>query len=354
MEKEVQKITHQLQEQASALVQVHEQQLENLKVDVNKSQEENKSLKQERDNIKTEIEKLRMHNNKTITSLEEQFLEEKEFLVSQHKKELNKNFEELTGKIKHQKLSLEKENQIQLNEKSKEIQDSLDKIQNIRNELARRNDKTEEMKQKFETERLQFQNESKNLNSEIVKLKGEMVAQNTQSDQLKKEFEAKKNIFSDEIKKLNLQATEYQTSIRTLEEKLSASKDENNCSKDRISELSDDLEAAKQQLEPFLTQEKIKQKQIDDQNALALAVEERNQEKVSSILNNSEIDINLRMTFEAKKIEGPVLVLAIQNRDFEMSKMLIQDFGANVNQEIAVENKPTCFVIFGMCVCFER
>jgi len=44
----------------------------------------------------------------------------------------------------------------------------------------------------------------------------------------------------------------------------------------------------------------------------------------------------LRMTFEAKKIEGPILTLAIQNRDSEMIKMLIQDLGAvkRLNQKI--------------------
>jgi hypothetical protein len=118
--------------------------------------------------------------------------------------------------------------------------------------------------------------------------------------------------------------------------------------------LRDDLEPSKQQLPLFLTEEKINQKTIDDQNALALAVEERNLSKVSDILKNSEADINLRMTFEAKKIEGPILTLAIQNRDSEMIKMLIQDFGADVNQEITVERKPTSLVIFGMRVCFEK
>ena len=345
---EIHKITNQLQEQASALVQVYENQMETLKDDVNKSQEENKVLKQERDNFQSEIEQLRYDHSKTV--LEEKFSKEKKFLISQHKEELNKIFVELTVDFNHQKLRLEEENHIQLNENSK----SLEKITHLRAELARKKDQTEEMKQKFETERLQSQNGSEKFKNEIEKLKVDITARNNQTEKLKQEFENEKNIFSDEIKKLSLGGIEYQTAIRTLEEKLSASKDENNSSNERISKLSDDLQAAKQQLEPFLTQEKINQKMIDDQNALALAVEERNQEKVSSILKNSEMNINSEMKFEAKKMEGSILVLAIQNEDLEMIKMLVQDFGADVNQKIAWSHNQSNIIILAMAICYER
>jgi DNA repair exonuclease SbcCD ATPase subunit len=354
LEEFVQKITTQLQEQASALAQNHEKQMETLKVDVSKSQEEIKSLKLERDTIQSEIEKIRDDHNKTITFLEEQFLRERESFVRKHEKDLSETIEALTLVFKDQKLSLDKEIQIQINEKSKKIQDSLEETSNLKDELARRSDKTEEMKHTFETERLQFQNDSEKLKDEIEKLKVEIVAQNNQTEQLKQEFENERNIFSDEIKKFSLGATENQISIRTLEEKLSSSKDENNSSNERISKLTDDLEAANQQLEPFLTQEKINQKIVDDQNALALAVEEGNQEKVSFILKNSGIGINSEIKFEAKKIEGPILTLAIQNEDFEMIKMLVQDFGADVNQKITWSQNQSNILILAMAKGYER
>jgi hypothetical protein len=354
LKEKVQMMTNQFQENTTKLVQDNEKQIETLKVNANKCQEENKSLKQERDYFQFEFESLRDPHNKIITSLKEQFLKEKEYLERKHGKDLTDNFEALTLEFQDQKLNLEQENQNQMNEKSKQIKDRKEEISNLRSELARRSDKIDEMKHQFETERLQFQNDSEKFKNEIEKLKVEITAQNNQTEQLKQEFEAKKNTFSIEIKELISGATEYQTSIRTLEEKLSASKDENNSSNERISKLSDDLQAAKQQLEPFLTQEKIHQKMINDQNALALAVEEGNQEKVSAILKNSEMNINSEMKFEAKKIEGSILVLAILNEDLEMIKMLVQDFGADVNQKIAWSQNQSNIFILAMAKCYKR
>ena len=232
-----------------------------------------------------------------------------------------------------------------------------EETKNLRTALAEI-DTTYEIKQKFETERLQFQNASDQFKFEFEKLNFEMInlrkVQKEQTDQLKQEFETKKKVLSDEIKKLNLGATEYQTSIRTLEEKLSASKNENNCSNNRISELSDDLEAAKQQLEMVLTPEKMKMKISNDQNALALAVEEGNLEKVSSILKNKEVDINSEMKFETSKLEGPILTLAIKKGDIEMIKLLVQDFGADVNQKITWSQNQSNILTLAMAACFER
>jgi hypothetical protein len=52
-------------------------------------------------------------------------------------------------------------------------------------------------------------------------------------------------------------------------------------------------------------------------------------------------------------INGPVLLLAIKNGDEAMLKMLVNEFGANVNQETTVEGKTSNLLIFAMTCGFK-
>jgi hypothetical protein len=341
--------------------------IEQLQRELKTSQE---TQRKQREQNLTEKKMLKTNHDEGLRSLKNQFENEKKKLLQNYEHQINEETEKHQQALK-EKLKLANDNKNKQHEKilkekvqmmtiefqentTKLVQDHEKQIETLNVNANKSQEANKSLKHTLETERLQFQDESKHFKSENQNLKVKIVAQNNQTEKLKQEFENERNIFSDEIKNLSLGATEYQTEIRTLEEKLSASKDENNSSKDRISKLSDDLEAANQQLEPFLTQEKINQKMIDDQNALALAVEDRNQEKVSAILKNSELNINSEMKFVAKRMDGSVLVLAIQNGDIKMIKMLVQDFGANVNQKITWNQNPSNLLILAMVMCFER
>jgi hypothetical protein len=172
--------------------------------------------------------------------------------------------------------------------------------------------------------------------------------------ELKKEKDSLQHKHEEDMMKLKSETKEHQIAITVLEERLSASQQKNNYTLDQISKLTEDLKAERQQLEPFLAQERINQQTIEDQMSLVSALEERNLEKVNSILKNKEIDTNLIFKFEAKKIEGPILALAIQNGDIKMIKMLVEDFGADVNQKFTWSQNSSNLLIFAMAVCFER
>ena len=207
------------------------------------------------------------------------------------------------------------------------------------------------MEQTIVTERQKFQGFSEKLNAEIEHLKKEKEttekAQKSKIEELKQECKAEREKHFEDVNKLQLESTD-------LESKLSTCQGENEHFQKQISKLVEELREEKQLLEQFIVEEKINQKRKEDQNSLVLAVEERNLEKVSSILKNSEWDINLTMKFEEREIEGSVLASAIQTGDFEMVKMLVQDFGADVNQEITWKKKQSNPLIFAMAACFER
>jgi hypothetical protein len=76
-------------------------------------------------------------------------------------------------------------------------------------------------------------------------------------------------------------------------------------------------------------------------------------EKVKSILNNSGIDVNQELLFENGK-KGPLLVWAIQNGNFELSKILIHDYKADVNCNVDLDGKMTSTLIAAMTICLER
>ena len=84
------------------------------------------------------------------------------------------------------------------------------------------------------------------------------------------------------------------------------------------------------------------------------AVSARNLEKVKSLLNTSEIDVNQELLFDNGK-KGPLLLWAIQNENFEMSKMLIHDYNADVNCcNVDLDGKMTSILIATMTFCLKR
>ena len=78
-----------------------------------------------------------------------------------------------------------------------------------------------------------------------------------------------------------------------------------------------------------------------------------NLEKVKSILSNPGIDVNQELLFENGK-KGPLLVWAIQNGNFELSKILIHDYKADVNCNVDLDGKMTSTLIAAMAFCLER
>ncbi len=264
-----------------------------------------------------------------------------------------------------QKHQLEEAHMLQITAATTKLQASLTKNYCLERFLSRKTEENKAMKQEFEAEVLQLHNDSKQLKSMIEQLQSELKtsnedkdtlrqAQSIQTQELRQEFETVQNLFGDEIRKLKSEANEHQNAVITLEEKLETIQQKNNCSMDQISKLTEELKAERQQLEPFLAQERINQQTIEDEMSLVSAVEERNLEKVCSILKNTEMDINSTIRFEAKKIEGPILTLAIQNGDIKMIKLLVQDFGTNVNQTITWNQNRSNFLILAMATCFER
>ncbi len=83
------------------------------------------------------------------------------------------------------------------------------------------------------------------------------------------------------------------------------------------------------------------------------AVSVGNLEKVKSILSNPGIDVNQEMKFDNGK-KGPLLLWAIQNENFEMSKMLIHDYKADVDGNVDLNGKMTSILIATITFCLER
>jgi hypothetical protein len=83
------------------------------------------------------------------------------------------------------------------------------------------------------------------------------------------------------------------------------------------------------------------------------AVSVGNLEKVKSILNNPGIDANQELKFENGQ-KGTLLLWAVQNGKFEMSKMLIHNYNADVNCNVDLDGNMTSILISAMTFCVER
>ncbi len=78
-----------------------------------------------------------------------------------------------------------------------------------------------------------------------------------------------------------------------------------------------------------------------------------NLEKVKSILNNPGIDVNQEMQIENGE-KGPLLLWAIQNGNYEMPKILIHDYKADVNGNVDLDGRMTSILIATMTFCLQR
>ena len=83
------------------------------------------------------------------------------------------------------------------------------------------------------------------------------------------------------------------------------------------------------------------------------AVSAGNMEEVKSILNNPEIDANQELKFENGQ-KGSLLLWAVQNGKFEMSKMLIHNYNADVNGNADLDGRMTSILIATMTFCLQR
>ena len=91
----------------------------------------------------------------------------------------------------------------------------------------------------------------------------------------------------------------------------------------------------------------------DQEKELINAMSIGNLEKVKSILNNPETDVNSEIKFKDEK-KGAFLLWAVQNGNFEMTKMLIHDCKADVNCNVDLDGKMTSILIAAMAFCLER
>ena len=76
-------------------------------------------------------------------------------------------------------------------------------------------------------------------------------------------------------------------------------------------------------------------------------------EKVKSILSNPGIDVNQELLYENGQ-KGYLLLWAVQNGKFEMSKMLIHNYKADVNCNVDLDGKMTSILIAAMAFCLKR
>ncbi len=83
------------------------------------------------------------------------------------------------------------------------------------------------------------------------------------------------------------------------------------------------------------------------------AVSDGKLEKVKSILTSSAIDVNQEMKLGNGQ-RGSLLHWAIQNGNYEMTKMMIHDYNADVNGNVDLDGKMTSILIAAMAFCLER
>ena len=86
---------------------------------------------------------------------------------------------------------------------------------------------------------------------------------------------------------------------------------------------------------------------------LIKAVSDGNLEKVKSILSNPGIDVNQEMKFENGQ-KGSLLLYAIQTGNYEMTKMMIHDYNADVNGNADLDGRMTSILIATMTFCLQR
>jgi len=82
---------------------------------------------------------------------------------------------------------------------------------------------------------------------------------------------------------------------------------------------------------------------------LLVAISQRNFVLVTNIIKSNSINVNEVIDHLLdKNIDGPLLLLAIRNLDRTLIDFLVGEFGADVNQEIKIEEKPSTLLIYAM------
>ena len=87
---------------------------------------------------------------------------------------------------------------------------------------------------------------------------------------------------------------------------------------------------------------------------LAQAVRERNHSAVRDILKTTAVDVdqNLQNIIDGD-IDGPVLLLAVHNGDKQMIKILVEEFGSDLNKQISVQREAYYPLIYAMTCCLK-
>ena len=97
--------------------------------------------------------------------------------------------------------------------------------------------------------------------------------------------------------------------------------------------------------------DKTKQEQL---LFLAQAVRERNHSAVRDILKTTAVDVDQTLpNILDGDIDGPVLLLAVHNGDKQMIKILVEEFGSDVNKEISVQREASYPLIYAMTCCLK-
>jgi hypothetical protein len=86
---------------------------------------------------------------------------------------------------------------------------------------------------------------------------------------------------------------------------------------------------------------------------LIKAVSDGNLEKVKSILSNPGIDVNQEMKFENGQ-KSSLLFWAIQTGNYEITKMMIHDYNADVNGNVDLDGRMASILIATVTFCLQR
>ena len=79
------------------------------------------------------------------------------------------------------------------------------------------------------------------------------------------------------------------------------------------------------------------------------AILQRNFALVSNIIKSNSVNVNkIHERLLKNTVDGPLLLLAIQNLDQTMIDFLVGEFGADVNREIKILGKPSTLLIYAM------
>jgi len=117
--------------------------------------------------------------------------------------------------------------------------------------------------------------------------------------------------------------------------------------------LTEGIEMAETEKKLQSLESEMKKKEADEES-LKHFLTKRDVENLRTFLKSSKIDINQRIeNLLENRIDGPAILVAINKGDERLAKMLVQEFGANVNQEICIEGKQSTPLIFAMSSFFK-